>query len=406
MIKLKDLIDKSFNILLDIGLSYKTVYSANWYIWNRLTKIHGENIIFEEWMVFEYCEDLFKKDIFTLPKNKLLPIERRYRIAFNNLLDIYNGNQLKKVNYHYMRDLELSNNCQMILDDYILYSEEKGNSKRTIKNKEERIKHFLVYSDFDNITTTKIEDYLKERRRSLSNVSYTIDMNLIHQFLIFCFNKNIISKEILRSWPDKIKGQIGKKIPSAFTLEEIELLLKSSKAYTREDNHLRNYAILCLVAYTGIRASDVTNLKVSDIDWNNNLIKFVQQKTSKEHIIPLIPEIGNPIVNYIINERPKSKANYLFLSEKGEKIKTSQQITSIINTYFSNSPINLNGRHFGAHSLRHSIATNLINNNVPIFNVANVLGHSNTTSVTIYAKLNLDGLRKCILEAPYEKRIH
>lgn len=83
-------------------------------------------------------------------------------------------------------------------------------------------------------------------------------------------------------------------------------------------------------------------------------------------------------------------------------MKNTQQITSIINVYFSNSPIDLRGRHFGAHALRHSVASNLINSDISAFSVANVLGHSNLDCVHIYAKVDVNGLRKCVLEAPYE----
>ena len=64
MYTLKELSDKAFQELLDSGLSYKTVYGANWYIWNRLIRLHGEDALFEEWMVYDYCEDYFGKDIY------------------------------------------------------------------------------------------------------------------------------------------------------------------------------------------------------------------------------------------------------------------------------------------------------------------------------------------------------
>ena len=66
----------------------------------------------------------------------------------------------------------------------------------------------------------------------------------------------------------------------------------------------------------------------------------------------------------------------------------SGMITHIIGTYFSNAPFDLKGRHYGAHALRHSLATHLINESVPPFTVANVLGHSSTECIHIYAKVD------------------
>ena len=141
-------------------------------------------------------------------------------------------------------------------------------------------------------------------------------------------------------------------------------------------------------------------IKLSNFNWRTNQIKFVQQKTKKEHVIPLIPEIGNPIIEYIKEER-HGNSSYVFTKENGEKISKSAVVTTIINNYFCIAPIEINGRHYGPHALRHSMATRLINNKVDGFSVANVLGHSCIQCVNIYAKVNLENLRKCVLEAPY-----
>ena len=190
----------------------------------------------------------------------------------------------------------------------------------------------------------------------------------------------------------------NKKIPSVYSIEEISLLLKSAKTCKSEENHLRNFAILSLIAYTGMRASDVVNLRPSDIDWRNNEIRIIQQKTKKEIIYPLLSQIGNPIIEYIQNER--SGGEHLFLTEHGHKLSPAL-VTGIINTYFKQSPIKINGRHHGAHALRHSIATIMVNNGISLFSVANTLGHSNVDCVKIYSKIDITHLRKCVLEAPY-----
>ena len=78
MYTLKQLIDKAYQELLDSGLSEKTVYGANWYIWNRLVRIYGEDEIFNEDMCFKYCESYFGRDIFNIDDSNLLKIERVY----------------------------------------------------------------------------------------------------------------------------------------------------------------------------------------------------------------------------------------------------------------------------------------------------------------------------------------
>lgn len=400
MYTLKELCDKAFTELIDSGLSYKTVYSANWYIWNRLVRKHGEDCIFEEQMVYDYCLEYFSRDIFTIDSSKLLKIEARYIIAFNNLINSSKNIPCPEFDLHHRRDFPLDDESEALLQEYIEASKAEGNSERTLANKEYRIRNFLIDSDFKNLDANKIKDYLAKRKSEMKGISYTIDMRMIRRFLVFAYSKGKLKKEILFAFPEKMPSYQDKNIPSAYSAEEIRDLLITAESFEREDNHLRNYAILCLIAYSGIRANDVVNLKLSNINWRSNQIRFIQQKTKREHIIPLIPAIGNPLANYIVNER-NSASDYVFVTEDGRKLIT-QIITSIIQIYFSNSNIDLKGRHYGAHSLRHSIATNLINNSVSSFIVANVLGHSSVECVKIYAKVDIVHLKKCVLEAPYK----
>ncbi len=398
MYTLKQLTDKAYQELLDSGLSEKTVYGSNWYVWNRLIRIYGENEIFKEEMVYKYCESYFGRDIFNIDKTNLLMVEKRYITAFNNLIQSNKDVSFKKVDFHYRRDYKLDDYSLNLLNDYLKYSREIGNSNKTLENKKLRLKNFIIDIDFKNITKEKVADYLSKRKAVLSMIAYDIDTRLIRKFLLFCYEQGKLDKSIIQIWPDKMPNNGDKQIPSVYSLDEISELLKSAKIFTHEDNHLRNYAILCLIAYTGMRASDVVNLQPSNFNWWENTITFIQQKTQKELTYPLIPQIGNPIIEYIKHERKQGK--FIFLKENGNKM-NSVNITGIINIYFKNSPINIGERHYGPHALRHSIATNLVNNGISMFTVANTLGHSNIRSVKIYGKVDITHLRKCVLEAPY-----
>lgn len=399
MYTLNALCAKAYQELLESGLKEKTVYGANWYIWNRLIREYGGDSIFNETMVYTYCRKYFNKDIFAETRTNLSVLEKRYLLAFNRLIKSSNGEIIKKRNLHYYRDFALNEQLSGLLEGYISKAIVDANSETTINNKKMRIKKFIIDIDFANINSHKIKQYLEEKKRSQRNVSYVIETRLIRNFLVYCYEKKAISREILLAWPDKMSNNYAKDIPSIYSNDEIKELLKASKNYINEDNHLRNYAILVLITYSGIRISDVVSLKINDIDWRNNNISFIQQKTKRKHCIPLIPEIGNALINYLINER-KAGSMYLFTKEDGNKM-ISASVTTIINNYFCISPIEIENRHYGPHSLRHSIATNLINKSIDAFSVANVLGHSNINCVGIYAKVDLINLRKCVLEAPY-----
>ena len=399
MYTLKALCAKAYQELLESGLKEKTVYGANWYIWNRLVRKYGELAYFKTEMVYEYCIEYFGRNIFLLENSNLLDVEKRYIRAFNKLIQSNNDIIFEKYNKHYYADYCLSERSNTILNEYLINCKEHGNSSRTIDNKYHRIKRFIIDVDFDNITSEKANHYLENLRNRQNDIAYNILVRLIRNFLVFCYENKYINKYILSKWPNNLCSNMNKKIPSVYSCDEIRILLDDSKKYNREDNHLRNYAILSLIVFSGLRVSDVSNLELSNIDWRNNSIIFIQQKNKRKHSIPLIPEIGNALIDYLINERKKG-STYLFTKEDGSKMKPSY-ITNIINNYFCTSRININGRHYGPHALRHSIATNLINKSIDAFSVANVLGHSNIDCVGIYAKVDLVNLRKCVLEAPY-----
>lgn len=76
---------------------------------------------------------------------------------------------------------------------------------------------------------------------------------------------------------------------------------------------LRNKALTIIALDTGLRAVDICNLKISDIDWKHDCIHIIQQKTGHSHNIPLSERIGNALIEYMLNERPVSESDFIFL---------------------------------------------------------------------------------------------
>lgn len=399
MYTLENLIAKASQQLIDSGFKESTVKGEYRQVWNKLVRKHGKDAIFEEGMIHKYCVEYFERDIYSTESCKLSREEQKYLKAFDCLLRVSNASSVVKNHRHYRREFTLSSRAQSLLDRYLDKCKNDCNSYCTLQNKETKIKRFLIDSDFDNLTKETCLEYLENKRKEMKLISYSIEVRLIYRFLLYCYDIGEIDKQIINIWPKKFPNTRDKTIPSAYSVQEVRTLLEESKNFTKENNHLRNYAILCLIAYTGIRSSDVCNLTFSNIDWINNQIIIIQQKNSKQVVFPLIPEIGNPIVEYVLHERLDTGEKYIFLSEKGKKF-CKDSITVIIERYFSASSIDIGNRHYGPHALRHSLATNLINHSVPVFTIANTLGHSNTNSVHFYAKVNLDGLKKCVLEVP------
>lgn len=394
---LKELISKAQEEMSNHGYSDKTIYCAYWYIWVKLYKYNSPDQELKEVNISKFLNEYFNKDLNTIEKEHLTNNERRYLRAFEFLVKVNNGIDLENIKKEiYVLTVSLKG----IYEKYISISINNGNCERTIKNKKKVLDLFIKRSDFNNPSKENLLNYL-ESLESKKTITNTIDNRIIRKFLELCYYENYITVDLLRIWPDSFPNRNYSNIPSAYTNEEIKSLLLNAFDFKNEDCHLRNYSILCFITYTGLRAFDICNLRFDNIDWTLNKITIVQNKTKKEVSFPLISQIGNPLINYITKERPDTSENFIFVTEKGKKL-SSAIITSIINRYFRCSTIDIKNKHYGAHALRHSLATSLINNDVPIYNISKVLGHSDTRTLNIYSKVDITNLRKCVIEVPYE----
>ena len=172
-----------------------------------------------------------------------------------------------------------------------------------------------------------------------------------------------------------------------------------------EDNNLtkRDKAIGLLLLETGLRGVDVCNIKLSDIDWKKDIIRIKQQKTGRFLNIPLRKSYGNTIVEYILNERPVCKSEYLFVRElapfsrldgEGASIRTIllkiEALACVANT----------GRSVGSRTTRHNAASSMLRSGVPMSDISAVLGHQDPNIVSVYLSTDEETMASCTLPLP------
>ena len=165
----------------------------------------------------------------------------------------------------------------------------------------------------------------------------------------------------------------------------------------------RDKAIIMIGLTSGMRAIDVINLKLSDINWTNETISFRQSKTGNLVCLPLILSVGNAIVEYITEERPEVRSEYLFLSETIPHLplQSHSSCYGIVKRCFQKAGIEKSGRIFGMHMLRHNVASTMIRNEVPIEIIAAILGHSTPDTTDIYITTDEKRLKFCVLPLPF-----
>lgn len=190
------------------------------------------------------------------------------------------------------------------------------------------------------------------------------------------------------------------KLPSVYSAEEITAI--GNAINRKELGGKRLYAAFLFGAMLGLRRSDIVNLKFDNIDWERNTVSLIQKKTKKRVELPLVKEVGNALIDYLKNERKNDCAdNHIFLTLKPPYQKMSvDTLYAGIQTAIWASHVNVERRHHGMHAMRHSLATRLLKDEQPLPMVANVLGHSSSNSTKSYLRVDMEGLKKCLLPIP------
>ncbi len=193
-----------------------------------------------------------------------------------------------------------------------------------------------------------------------------------------------------------MKNLRQQKLPNIFTVEEINRILDS----VDRNNPIgkRNYAIILIAAKTGLRSSDIRSLKFQDIDWDNKTINITQVKTKRSLSLPLLDDVGWAIIEYLKNGRPETDCNNIFVSHSypyGELTTVCNIVPRQMRKAGIESPAN---KRIGMHSFRHSLATRMLEDDIPLTIVSQTLGHADTTSTEIYLRISIKQLAKCGLE--------
>jgi len=221
---------------------------------------------------------------------------------------------------------------------------------------------------------------------------------IIKGYLRHLYHNRLTQTDLSMAVPkDNYKSQTH--LPSTFSKEEIKILIESIDRGNSRGR--RDYAILLLATKLGLRASDLAGLKFEHILWEQHKITFQQMKTKRSIILPLLPEIGNAIVDYLQNGRPHSEDSHCFLQliPPYRPIDKSS-IGNIVKYHLSRSGINCKDRKHGPHALRHSLAGSLLNNKTPIPVISEVLGHSSSETTMYYLRIDISKLKQCALDVP------
>jgi site-specific recombinase XerD len=230
-------------------------------------------------------------------------------------------------------------------------------------------------------------------RKSISAILTTL-----RSFLKFLYLKGYHEKDLSDDVP-KIKQPHYPKIPSAWNPEDVKRVL--AVIDRGNPNGKRDYAILLMVARLGMRVQDIKEIKLNNLNWAAKSIEIVQHKTKRSVSYPILDDIGWAIIDYLKNGRPQTESHHLFIRHHApfDTFGTHANLHNIIVKYTRLAGIKLKtGAAQGMHSLRHTLASVLLEQETPLPVISEILGHMSTMSTSVYLKIDLEGLRKCALD--------
>ncbi len=221
-------------------------------------------------------------------------------------------------------------------------------------------------------------------------------LSAIHTFLRFLAEEGYTQRDYSCIVPLFKRPQ---PMPPVYSEAEIRRI---EAAVDRQGPHgKRDYAALLLATRLGIRGGDIATLTFEELDFKRNTICLTQQKTATPVSLPMLPEIKAALLDYLEHERASSDSAYVFLSLKPPFSHISVQLLGkLTSTAIRSAGIVPGGRKCGPHAFRASLASSMVNDDVPYEVVRNTLGHTDVNAIKSYAKLDVERLRVYALAVP------
>ena len=226
-------------------------------------------------------------------------------------------------------------------------------------------------------------------------VSYTVSD--VRQFLRFLTMRGIFPQDLSHVLPT-IRGRYDTTIPSVW---DPELVVKLLGAVDRSSpKGKRDYAMLLLASRLGLRVGDLRGLRLDDLDWEASTIAIAQAKTGAALTLPVSEEVGEALIDYLRFGRPAVEHREVFLRLKPPPgpFSHNTHLYEVVAHWRQAAGIKFRSKQRqGFHSLRHTLATQLLREQTPINVISEILGHATTASTLIYAKTDTEALRGAAL---------
>jgi site-specific recombinase XerD len=215
-------------------------------------------------------------------------------------------------------------------------------------------------------------------------------------FLKYLHACGAIAFDLVRAIPRVSTPRLAN-LPRGLPWEQVRALIDGIE--TSHPDGMRDKAILLLLATLGLRSGEVRTLELAHVKWRAGEIRLPRTKTRRERILPLLHEVGVALADYVLHGRPTLAVPQLLLRHGPQPAALRENtIIWIVRRHLQR--LGIQQPRSGAHALRHSLATRMVNAGVPIKSVADVLGHVSIDTTAIYTKVDMTTLATVALPFP------
>lgn len=282
------------------------------------------------------------------------------------------------------------------------YCENQNYSKVTIDHYVKQSERFMDYlvsqsvTECKDINLTLINNYIK----TLIGYTYkTVEQVIcsIRAFFRFLLDVGETDEDFASKIP-MIQARKQTRIPSVWTKDELKKLIAAIDKGSPKGK--RDYAIILMAGVLGLRCTDIKNLKMEHFRWEEKQLVFTQSKTREPISLPLTPEVGWAVIDYLKYGRPNIESPYLFVKHMAPfgPFSEADHLHQLISRYMEQARIPKLKKRRGMHSLRHTMASMLLEKETPLSTISDILGHVDTNSTAVYLKTDIEKLKECALD--------
>jgi integrase/recombinase XerD len=289
-----------------------------------------------------------------------------------------------------------------VISNFKQYCLDKEYSNVTIGHYTKQSERFLDYCDSHGFTSCAeinlplISNYIK----TLAGYAYkTVEQHLcsLRSFFKYLYINSMTDVDYSMKTP-MVQSRKQTRIPSVWPVDDLKKLISAIDRGNPIGK--RDYAIILLACRLGLRVTDIKKLTFDNFHWNENQLVFVQSKTRTTIRQPLVKDVGWAVIDYLKYGRPKVNTDCVFIRHVAPFIPFSEgdNLQKIIIKYMRLAHIPISSkRRVGMHSLRHTLASLLLESNTPLPIISNILGHVDTDSTAVYLKVDIKKLKECPL---------